>query len=204
MIYSNNRIVLFGKTGSGKTFITKHVLWHQYGKRKIFFDPKCENYDLPGVRLARNPRVLEQLVLTGKTVLYQPDDLCQDDFHEVCGTIFDTGNYVLFCDEVTDVCSPAPHGIAKNHRRILAQGRSRGVGVVSCSTRPRDCHSSIISEAEHFFIFRLVLETDVVKIRTMLPPLVSKKIHILPLHYFLYFNTSDVIKFFKPFEIKGT
>lgn len=200
MIKSNNRIALFGKTGSGKTVIVKYVLWPQYGSRKIFFDPKCRNRDIGGV-LVRNPDQLAQVVGKDKPILYQPDDLSQDDFDEVCGIIFEAGNYTLFMDEITDVCSS--NSISPKHKRLLAQGRELGIGVVSCSTRPMNISSYVFSESEHFFVFSLFLEGDVAKIKTMLPSGIAKRIYTLPPHHFLYFNTSGDVRFFKPFNIRG-
>jgi len=196
MIKSNNRISVFGKTDSGKTVLVKRILWGQYQNR-VFYDPKCMNHDLlSNASLVRTPDALDRVLDKKKSILYQPDDLEMEDFDEVCKILFRRGNIALFCDEVSGVCSAS--SISKWHKRLLVQGREKGLGVVSCSQRPRDCHSNIVSESEHFFVFRLNLETDVKKISMMIPRWAAREIYALPAYHFMYFNTSGVVKFFEP------
>lgn len=190
MIQSNDRIFVGGKTGSGKTTLVKKVLWNQYTDR-VFHDPKLTNSDLrTNAALARDPETLENLLSHGKrSILYQPVDLGMEDFDMVCSILFRRGNIVLFCDEAAAVCNPS--FITEEHRRLVTQGRARGLGVVSCSQRTRDCHSLLLSETEHFFIFRLQLETDVAKLKKMIPPRDSELIYKLPRYHFIYFNPAE-------------
>lgn len=191
-ILSSNRITVCGKTGCGKTTLVKHRLWPLY-TRRVFWDIKVENNDLlKSAQLCQTPEELQHLIDQGQTsILYQPITLDPEDFNEVCRIIYTTGNFTLFVNEAAAVCTPA--NIEEWHKTILIRGRSRGVGIVNETQRPRECHNTIFSEAEHFFIFRLQLETDVKKIRPILPRAYHELPYDLPYYNCIYVSDRDVV-----------
>lgn len=199
-IKSNSRIFIAGKTGSGKTTLVKRMLYPMY-TRRVFWDIKCENSDLlVNSSPCRTPAELSSTIKKGKvSILYQPADISSDDFNRVCEILFNTGNFTLFVDEVATVTEP--NWIEPWHNQIMIRGRSRGVGIVNVTQRPRTCNNTVISEAEHFFIYRLQLETDVDKIRTILPKKERTEIYTLPYYHCIYTDNSGIIKRLAPIRL---
>ncbi|MCX9012860.1 MAG: hypothetical protein OIN66_17300 [Candidatus Methanoperedens sp.] len=59
----------------------------------------------------------------------------------------------------------------------------------------------MISEAEHFFIFRLQLETDIAKIKEILPRKYANMVSTLPYYHCIYTDNRESIKFLAPIRI---
>jgi len=203
-IPSNSRVFVAGKTGSGKTVFVKKALFPMF-QRKVFWDIKIENSDLIKTCdciLCTTPIKLVQLLNANyRSILYQPDDTSERDFDEVCKVIFYFGNMTLFIDEVSsgEICTPSI--IQKWHKEIMIRGRSRGVGIVNVTQRPRSIHNTLISESEYFIIFRLQLDTDVGKLRTIMPGDYCDMIHTLPYYHSIYTDNSGEIKMLKPIPL---
>ena len=199
-IQSNQRIFVTGKTGSGKTVFVTHVLWPQY-TRRVFWDIKLEqSILLSQATLCKTPNELSSALKRGyNSILYQPENTDPDDFNAVCKIIYDQGNFTLIVDEVTAVSSPSQ--MEKWHKDILMRGRSRGVGIINITQRPRACHNTILSEAEHAFVFRLKLETDVDKLKHILTKDYLDMLPTLPYYACVYSNEQEVIKLLKPIKI---
>lgn len=199
-IRSNDRIFLAGKTGSGKTTLAKKMLYPMY-TRRVYWDIKLENSDLlTSSSLATTPEELLSSIKKGKvSILYQPRSLEPYDFNRICEILYNAGNFTLFVDEVSKVCTPS--WIEPWHDEIMTRGRGRGVGIVNLTQRPRRCHNTVISEAEHFFIFRLQLETDIAKVKEILPKKYAEMVSALPYHHCIYTDNSGIIKMLAPVRI---
>lgn len=199
-IKSNDRIFVAGKTGVGKTVFVKRILYPQYPHR-VFWDTKLEASDLLiSSALARTPDELKTLIKHGKvSILYQPRNTSSDDFNNVCRIIYEQGNFTLIVDEVTAISSPS--WIEPWHKDILMRGRSKGVGIINITQRPRACHNTILSEAEHAFIFRLKLDTDIEKMKNIFSKEWRDMLPTLPYYSCIYSNDKEVVKLLAPIRI---
>ena len=209
-IKSNARVFVCGKTDSGKTTLVKNVLWNKF-PRRIFHDVKLENSELlinsPGTVLARNPTELLNFMSKGggldntsRSILYQPylaDD--KEDFNKVCEIIYKFGNFMLVVDEASYYTTGFE--IQPFHKEIMMRGRSRGVGIINCSQRPKGCHNLLISEADHFFIFKLTLDDDLKKLKAVIPKKYHKPMETMEMRYFIYSDVSNNNFIHKPIQI---
>ena len=180
-IRTNDRVCIFGRTGSGKTVLSLYLLQKcvSSGARVIIHDIKHE-LQLP-YQIARSPAELESLV---GNVHYVPDSLEDEDFNSVCHFVYSQGNIMLWVDEIgyyTDSWK-----ILRWHKELLVRGRTRGVGVVHLSQRPRGIHNVIVSECNHFFVFQLLLTSDIDKLRPVLPQQYCESIPELPRYHYIY------------------
>jgi DNA helicase HerA-like ATPase len=185
IISSNDRISIFGRTGSGKTFFVKNWLLPHY-TNYIFWDVKHENRDIEHEVILNTPAELKDGITQYQKILYQPTNIKLDkDFDAICEIIFKNKNTALYVDEASKIS--IPNRINPWHNTIITQGRTYNVGIINASQRPRIIHNTLISESEHLFIFSLNLETDIIKIKQSIGD-ASDDIRFLPEHYVLYYN----------------
>lgn len=196
-ILSNSRTFVTGKTGSGKSHWVKKVLLPIFPGTVIFHDPKIECHDLlVNHFLCETPQQLrDALVANRQKILYQPRNLSWEDFNKVCEIVYNRANATIFLDEAALYCSPSE--INEWHQNIMCRGRSRGVGIVNTTQRPRSCHSLLISEAENFVIFKLQLETDIAKVKYIVPREFQQNIYSLE-NYNYIFVQDNVAKLMQP------
>lgn len=203
-IRTNDRIAVFGKTGSGKTFFAKNWLLPHY-THYVFWDVKHENNDVQNDIILNTPEQLRRQISDYRKILYQPKSPRPSDFDEVCRIIFQHKNTSLYVDESSAVSTPGR--ILYWHNVIMTQGRSYNVGIINASQRPRAIHNTLISESEHLFIFTLNLETDIVKLRQQIGD-AADDIRFLPEYHFIYhttkFNKSFIFKPIKMFDPEKT
>lgn len=184
ILRSSDRISIFGRTGSGKTFFAKNWLLTHY-THYIFWDVKLLNNDIEHDVVVTTPSELKQAITEYSKILYQPKNPTKKDFNEICKIVFDTKNTVLYIDEAASITSV--NHLEYYHKIILTQGRAFNIGMINLAQRPREIHNTLISESEHLFIFSLNLETDIVKIKQSIGD-AADDIRFLPEHHMLYYN----------------
>lgn len=200
-INTSDRVSIFGRTGSGKTFFAKHWLLPHYD-RYVFWDIKHESTDIEHDIVVNNPKQLKNSIKNYNKILYQPTSPTDKDFDDICKIIFDSKNNALYVDEAAMVSTPTK--ILYNHKVLVTQGRSYDVGIINVSQRPRDLHNTLISESEHLFVFALSLETDVLKLRQQMG-VAADEIYYLPEYHFLYHNVKlNKSYVFKPIKVPTT
>jgi hypothetical protein len=75
----------------------------------------------------------------------------QETFDKFFNWIFERGNCILWIDELMSVGSVQrfPRGLG----RLMQQGRSKGVGVWSCTQRPSGIPAIVPASCSYFFVF---------------------------------------------------
>lgn len=179
-IASDERVVIIGKTGSGKTFLAKHLL--KTCQKLLVLDSKgtlndwnCQNYD-PSAMDAEGFR----LRLLGP---FDGNDMDAIDHAYRVGdvTIYIDEAYSIFYDQ-------RKRAEIEPILRCLTRGRERGVGVWVSTQRPVNMSKYVLTEAEHFFVFRLTDSND--------RKLVANSIHenledkVTSQHGFFYYHIS--------------
>jgi hypothetical protein len=186
-IRSDERVFICAKTGAGKTTYVKRFLLAGY-PRVIFWDIKKQNSDWHHQVVCRNPDGLRSAIQKGfNQILYQPNDISSNDFNRVCEIIYNTGNIALYVDEVAYITTGS--NIEYYHKLLLIMGRSRGIGVITATQRPRHVSNFCISESEHFFIGKLQLEDDIKKISIILPKEYRNQPQTLQKYTWIYTDT---------------
>ena len=199
----NSMLAIIGKNQVGKTTFAKNKILSKYN-RYVFYDPKIQNIDVKHDILVTTPTELKKVIGNGKYnyILYQPKMVEPVDFDQVCEIIFKEpdglksseyrGN-CLYVDEVMDVSSV--NKIERFHKMILTQGSGKGIGMINVSQRPSDIHNTILSESTQFFIFKLALDPDIVKMQKIIGT-AADEISYLPYYHFLYANDMEVRKLY--------
>lgn len=154
----DERAVLVGRTGSGKTTLAEHLLRHY--AFAVVLDPKrritWEGFDRQESLQAVSHSKFSH-------VIYAPTweeqwDYKPEAVEEFFRWIFHRENTMLYVDEVMRVSRGDV--IPSYYLACVTQGREIGVGVISSTQRPKKIPQVILSEAEHYYVFPLQLSQD--------------------------------------------
>ncbi len=159
-IKSNERVFLAGKTGSGKTYLARHLL--KAYKRLVVIDSKGTLTDWgldPWDRETK--RRLKRGEDVRARVTFDIVQGLEDEWNSLFAFLFEEVkfNFTLYIDEtygVVDFGTRAPPGLVA----LYTRGREFGIGVWAATQRPLGVPLVQKSEAEHVFMFRLILRGD--------------------------------------------
>lgn len=143
----NDRILVVGKTQSGKTHFTRRMFLAMTGARRFFIDPKGQG-DV-GVQATRSVAAIDW---AADVVRYVPAQLDRGEYEELYDALARAGGpMVIWLDEAMGPTTGSwqPAGM----RIIVTQGAALGVGHWACSQRPVDIAANLRTEAEHIFMF---------------------------------------------------
>jgi len=186
----NERSILVGKTGTGKTTLAMEIL--QAYTFVLAIDPiHVLREKLPKEYvLCKSPKQLAWHGRSHKKLLYQPDPdfFGWEWYNEVYELAFHAGNRMVYTDEGLRVMRP--NGQAPPYMEACyTAGRQKGVGMITCSQRPAKIDLRVMSEAEHYYAFRLRLREDRERMASLMH---EDVLHHPPKgHSFHYWRDSD-------------
>ncbi len=184
-ILTTEHVFICGRTGSGKTFLAKNYLagydnvialdtkgtliWEQAGEVPIF-----EHLD-------------DLMNFKEGKAIYRPsfDELDNDHYERFFKWIYYRMNTIVWIDELMSISNTSY--IPQYLKAILTRGRERNTSAWCLTQRPKTVPLVTMSEATHFFVFSLNLETD----RQRVNEFIGTKdiIDIIPKKYeFWYYN----------------
>lgn len=184
----NERGIVIGRTGCGKTTLTRYLL--NDAKK-----PYCVIYDAKGMinwqefTLCRS--LNECYDCESKKILYQPSfedtlDLTQQS--EFFYWIYNRYYTRLYVDEAYSLL-----GGTNPNRGLLAclsRGRERGISALVSCQRPARIPLAALSEAENYYIFSVTHPADKQRIEDLTAGRITyEKIEDLKPHEFYYYNS---------------
>lgn len=182
----DHRAVFVGKTGCGKTTLAERVCGQFINV--CVLDSKGD-LDWKGYRVFTE---LNELFSAKETrLVWRPNPYEQNEqsYDKYFKWIYDRKHTVCYVDEVLAICKSS-QDMPFWFRAILTRGRSRGVASFNSTQAPVYVPHWILSQAEHYFVFRMKLETDREKVEkiTGIP---RKMLNELSNHQFYYANDSE-------------
>lgn len=195
-LLSNERVFICGKTGSGKTFLARYLTKHI--KRLVVLDGKG-TLGTPEWGLTEFTNSSDLHAKEFRLRAYPPlkTDLA-DYWDSILTKCLYAGNITIYIDELYAVCppnkQPSPSLFA-----CYTRGREYGLGMWASTQRPVWIPLVALSEAEHFFVFRLQLLEDKQRLAAFMGTDV-----ILPIqdeHGFYYMRAvDDDVSYYKQFS----
>lgn len=194
-------VSVFGRTGSGKTFMTTDLLNIRSGYT-IGFGVKPEDESLDYLikeegyqRITSWPPKPERegqkrFILWPYIDDIEDIDRCEPIFKEALRKIYSQRGWTIFIDEVRYM-SERMH-LDKPLKDIWILGRSSNLTLVGCTQRPTWVPLEMLTQATHVFLFNTSGEDDLKRLRAIdvrnkdvIIPIVSS----LPQYHCLYVNT---------------
>lgn len=166
----NKHVLVTGMTGTGKSYLCENYLrGYTYVVKLDTKDETDERYmtgESPWKGLEENRdftvcRSLEELdeIETPKIIYVPPyEEQNEETFNKFFKWIFERGNCILWIDELMSVGTV--NRFPKELGRIMQQGRSKGIGVWSCTQRPSGIPSIVPASCSYFFVFDMALPQD--------------------------------------------
>jgi len=153
------KIVIVGASGSGKTYLANQLLKSLNGISVWVYD---FNYQFHSSRAMVFHELDEMLKVYDSAkrghYIFQPYDNSENTFRRFNAEAFKRGNLTLIEDEIHTWLNK--HKQNNEFNRVILSGRPRGISVVSISSRPASCPNHVLSNAKHVFAFKLNLESD--------------------------------------------
>lgn len=198
-------VTAIGPTGQGKTTLCLALLEkRQYPvvlackpRDEVLDDVKKYGYEIvrkwpPGKFGGRfyKPSTTPKLALWPPSERLHSRHKQRQVFLDFLEDAFQSGGYALFADEIRYLTNDLK--LEPEMTRILLQGRSLGLSLVSSTQRPRHVPLEIYSQPTHLFLFR---ESDrqnlqrLSEIGGVNTDEVKRIVQVLPDHHFLYLNT---------------
>jgi hypothetical protein len=157
-----DRATVIGATGTGKTTLCRYLVEDPAKRCSVVYDAKISDAI---TRWQTTQRFFDSFDLLQRSeedrLVYRPsfgesiDAAAQDDFF---GWIYWRRYTRLYIDEATALQGGV--NPSWNLQACLARGREHGVSTVIATQRPKRVPLILFSESEHFFIFRLNLIED--------------------------------------------
>jgi DNA helicase HerA-like ATPase len=181
VIKSSERVFIAGKTGSGKTTLAKLFLMNE--PRLVVVDSKnsLQNWELDEY----HPNMLKDIA---KKDVFRVRVVEDAQALELLQASYAAGNLIVYIDEVTAIIPPNRQP-QKVFIDLWQRGRARNISAWSVSQRPKSVPLTFMSEAEHYFMFRLNLEDD----RKRMSEFMGKRVMDNPIdkYGFYYYNVSE-------------
>jgi len=162
----SDRAVLIGQTGSGKTTLARFLVEDPNKRYSVVWDPKGSDSIADWPRLHRRASTFKQLVELAededeRRIIYTPHPYVaedRDDQDQLFSWIYERGNTRFYLDEATCLA----HGAYPSRylTACLQRGRERGVSTLVSTQRPARVPLNILSEAQFYFIFKVLLPVD--------------------------------------------
>ena len=169
-IKSSEQVFIVGMTGSGKSYFAETYLRNydyviKLDTKREFEERRRDGLSpWRGLKEGKDFEVVEHLediqYCTAKKIIYAPvfSELDEEYYNEFFRFCFERENTIVWVDELMSITSSQK--LPPQLKRITTQGRSKNVGLWSCTQRPAGVPQIIPANATHIVCYDLRLLVD--------------------------------------------
>jgi len=184
----NDRATLIGATGTGKTTLARFLVEDKYKRNSVVYNNKPSD----SISLWRDTQILYtdfdtiQDVETPRMIYTPP--LRESLNPDLQDRFFDWIYFRRYTRLYIDEANALRGGVNPSYylQACICRGRERGIGVVTGTQRPHRVPMILMSEAEHFFIFRLNMLQDRQRVWEMTGISVDEQTDLEQYEFFYY------------------
>lgn len=170
-ILPTQQAVLVGQNGSGKSYLARALLRNMPNVIVIDAKSEFEYVSLYGKpRIITNPHELSKIKTNDSSPIYyrpDPDFWDSETYDGVYKWIYTRRNCTVYTDELFAVMGETgktPHWL----NAILTRGRSLKIRSIAATQRPFRIPLTTLSEAKHYFCFKLTLLDDIKRMQEVM------------------------------------
>jgi len=203
-IKPHDRIVIIGRTGSGKSVFADRLLKYlSKANFIILLDTKNEYEHLNELDFrfleSRKKGIWKITELEYKGFMIEDNQIICEFFSEL---LFNTNKklkqrrkrripFILAIEEMGNVTKKSPsrlYDISPNFAKLLQQGRSQNIGLICTSQRTAEMHTTILSQANHIIAFEVYSKHDKEALKPYIDP---DLFNDLKQYEFFHYNTRN-------------
>lgn len=189
----DDRGVLIGKTGCGKTTLARFLIEDQAKRYSVTWNPKGSEAVYGWKQKHVNSlRQLEDAADDDeRRLVYTPDPFRaedESDQREFFYWVYENRNRRLYIDEATSIVYPG-NKIPRFLLAVLNRGRERGISSLTATQRPSGVPMNVLSESEHYYVFKTLLPQDRQRVEAITGISVEDQAALNDYEFF-YFNVS--------------
>jgi len=186
MVIEKKIILIFGKRGSGKSYLAKKRI--EIEPRLVVFDTLGEYEN--GVIFGREnyEQYLEfwRKVYRGRFRLIYRPIIPTIEIEQICELVYTLGNCCFLVEEIECYCSAQQ--ISDTFAKIVQLGRHKNITLIGISQRPYGINRLLTSQAKEIYIFNTNEPRDREYLRTLLGQEIEPKLDALKQYEYVHWQ----------------
>ena len=186
MITEKKIILIFGKRGSGKSYLAKKKI--EIEPRLVIFDTMSEYENGVVFNAEKYHEFLEfwKKVYRGRFRLIYRPLVPAAEIERICEAVYTIGNCCFLVEEIDCYCSA--YQISDTFAAIIQRGRHKNIKLIGITQRPFGIHRLLTSQAKEIYIFNTNEPRDREYLRNLLGQEIEPKLDALKQYEYVHWQ----------------